>query len=103
MDATTIPKNQSKERTDGRPQSEPGTYKHRDTGAVFITAQGEEGILQADALSAPVWKDAWERVGGVPSYSELLKQRKAGQAKVEAETKAKKLEKAQKELAEAQS
>lgn len=101
MDASTLPKNQSKEVTQGRPQNEAGTYKHRDTGATFITADGEEGILQADALMSPVWKDAWEKVGDVPSRSELLKQRRAAQAKVETEDKAKKLKKAEKELAEA--
>jgi hypothetical protein len=101
MDVSTLPKNQSKERTDGRPVNEPGTYKHRDTGAIYITAAGEEGVVQADALKAPVWKDAWERVGSVPSHAELLKQRKAGQDKVETEEKAKKLKKAQKELDEA--
>lgn len=76
MDPTSIPKNQSAETVSGRPQNKPGIYKHRDTGATFITAAGEEGILQADALLSPVWKDAWERVGDAPSSQELLEMRK---------------------------
>lgn len=102
MDVSTLPKGQSKERTDGRPMNEPGTYTHRDTGKVFITAEGEEGVIQADALTAPVWKDAWERTGGVPSRTELLKQKEEAVSKVEAQEKAKKLEKAKKEVAELQ-
>ena len=78
MDATKLPKGQSKERyTDNRPINEPGTYKHKDTGAVYITAPGEEGIIQADALMSPLWQDAWERVGDVPSRIELLAMQKA--------------------------
>lgn len=96
-----VNKGKSPELTEGRPQHEPGVYKHRDLGVTYITADGEAGIVHADALHAPIWKDAWERVGDVPSHSELLKQRRAAQAKVEAEDKAKKLKKAEKELAEA--
>lgn len=76
MDASKLPKGQSAEATQGRPQNQPGVYKHRDTGATFITAPGEEGILQADALLSPVWKDSWERVGDAPSRSELLEMQK---------------------------
>lgn len=76
-----LPKNQSTETNNGRSQSRQGVYKHRDTGATFITHAGEEGILQADALNAPVWKGAWERVDDAPSSSELLKMRKDQQVK----------------------
>jgi hypothetical protein len=102
MDVTTLPKGQSKERTDGRPINEPGTYKHKDTGRIYITPEGEEGIIHADALNSPIWKDSWERVGGVPSRTELLKQQKEAVSKIEAQEKAKKLEKAKKEVAELQ-
>lgn len=81
MDATKLPKGQSKEVTDGRPINEPGIYVHKDTGAEYITAEGEEGSIQADALNSPVWKDAWERKGDVPSRVELLERRKAQEAK----------------------
>lgn len=78
MDASTLPKGKSLEKTsDGRPINQPGIYKHRDTGAVYITAPGEEGVVQADALNAPVWKDAWERTGDVPTRTEILAAQKA--------------------------
>jgi hypothetical protein len=78
MDASTLSKGQSLERTDGRPHNEPGTYKHKETGKVFITAPGEEGVVQADALiDAQKWGGTWERVGDVPSRVELLKMHKA--------------------------
>ena len=77
MDAITLPKGQSKERTLGQPQNEPGVYVHKPTGKKLITRDGEAGITQADALLSPVWKDQWERVGDVPSGTELLKMRKA--------------------------
>ena len=73
-DASQLPKGQSLERSsDGRPINQPGTYKHRDTGSIFVTAEGEAGVVQADALMSPVWKDAWERVGEVPTRLELQK------------------------------
>lgn len=78
MDATQIPKMRSVERnSDGRPINLPGIYKHRDTGAVFITSEGDEGIAQADAMMQPLWKDAWERTGDVPTRVEVLAMRKA--------------------------
>lgn len=98
-----VNKGKSPELTDGRPVNPPGIYKHRDTGAEFITAPGEEGVLQADAMMSPVWKDAWERIGDVPSRSELQKRRQAAVNKVEAEEKAKKAEKAKEEADEAES
>lgn len=91
MDASLIPKGKSAERPgDGRAHSEPGIYVHKDTGAEFITAPGEEGVIQADQLLNPLWKDAWERKGDVPSRLELLARRKAQEvkdAKAEAEQK----------------
>jgi hypothetical protein len=84
MDAATLPKGQSLEKTDGRPRNEPGKYQHKPTGAIFITAPGEEGVIQADALSNPdVWHFEWERVGDVPTRTELLKMRKANEALIE--------------------
>lgn len=78
MDASQIPKLKSQERnTDGRPLNLPGVYRHKDTGAEYITPDGEEGVVQADALKAPVWKDAWEWVRDVPTRLELLEKRKA--------------------------
>lgn len=78
MDASKIPKQKSAEKnSDGRPINLPGVYKHKDTGATFITSDGNEGVVQADALMSTVWKDAWERVGDVPSRLELLEMRKA--------------------------
>jgi hypothetical protein len=90
MDASQISKGQSVERTDGRPVNLPGIYIHRDTKTEFITADGEDGVIQADALMSPVWKDAWYRAADVPSGTQLLKIRKAQEikdAKVEAEQK----------------
>lgn len=77
-----LPKLQSSETpTDGRPVSQPGTYKNKDTQAVFITAEGEPGTVMADAILTDTWKDVWERVGDVPSSQELLKMRKIQQLK----------------------
>jgi len=103
MDASQLPKGKSLERTsDGRLVNQPGTYKHRDTGAVFITAPGEEGVIQADQLHAPVWKDAWERVGDVPSRTEILAAQKAQALKdAVADAATKKAEKAELEAATA--
>lgn len=101
MDAVLDPvknKGKSPEVTEGRPLNQPGTYKHRDTGAIYITAHGEEGVVQADALQSPVWQGAWERVGDVPSHAELLKQRKKQQDELEAEAKKAKAKKLTDEL-----
>lgn len=77
MDASNIPKLQSKEmNSDGRPINLPGVYVHKDNGAKFITSEGDEGVAQADALMQPLWEHAWERTGDVPSRTELLKMRK---------------------------
>lgn len=82
MDPSTIPKMQSKEtNTDGRPYNKPGIYEHKDTDAVFITSEGDEGIAQADALNVPLWKDAWEWKGPVPSRVEILEMRKKQEIK----------------------
>lgn len=77
MDASNLPKGQSTEKTDGRPVNEPGIYIHKDTKEQFITADGEAGAIQADALMSPIWKDAWYRAADVPNRIELLKIRKA--------------------------
>lgn len=83
---STIPKLQSKEvNYDGRPINLPGIYEHADTKARFITAEGDEGVAQADALMTPLWKDAWVRVGDVPSRVEILAMRKAQLVKDSAE------------------
>lgn len=63
--------------TDGRPVNPPGVYVHKDTGAKFITAPGEEGVVQADSLMTPLWQNAWEWTADVPSREELLASRKA--------------------------
>ena len=76
MDASQLPKGQSRELNKDGPNNEPGIYKHKDTKELFITADGEAGSIQADALMSPVWKDAWEWVGEVPNRLELLKIRK---------------------------
>lgn len=78
MEPSTIPKGRSTERnTDGRPINAPGIYVHKDTGAQFITSEGEEGVTQADALMTDIWKGAWERKGDVPSRVDILAMRKA--------------------------
>lgn len=88
MDASTLPKGQSLEKTEGRSRNLPGTYKHKETGAVFITAEGEAGIIQADAiLDTQKWGVSWERIGDVPSRTELLKMRKAHEALIDGSKK----------------
>lgn len=77
MDASKLPKGQSVERTEGRPYNLPGIYKHKPSGNTLITSDGDEGVVQADALMSPVWKDQWERVGDVPSRVELKEMREA--------------------------
>lgn len=74
-----IPKLQSKEvNSDGRPINMPGVYRHKDTGEDFITTSDfDAGVAQADYLMSPVWKDAWSRVGDVPSRQELLARNRA--------------------------
>lgn len=82
MDASNLPKLQSKElNTDGRPINLPGVYEHKDNDAVYITPEGDEGVAQADALMHPLWKDAWQRVGDVPSRVEILAMRKTQEIK----------------------
>lgn len=96
-----VNKGQSPELTDGRPINPAGKYRHKETGAEYITAPGEEGIVQADALMAPVWKDAWEKVGEVPSRIELQKMRKDQQLKdAKEEAAQKKAEEAELKAAE---
>lgn len=80
MDASILPKGQSPEVTEGK-QNLPGIYRHKETGNEVITAEGNEGVIMADAMMSPVWKDQWERIGDVPSRSEILKMQKAQAAK----------------------
>ena len=79
MDASNLPKGQSTERSDQI--NLPGIYVHKDTGEKFITAEGEAGVVQADALMSPIWKDAWEWKAEVPSRIELLAMRKTQEVK----------------------
>ena len=91
MDASTLPKGQSRETTDGT-ENQPGVYVHKETGSKIITADGEAGVIQADALMSPVWHNQWERVGDVPTRQEVLDMQKtqaAKDAKVEGNTKIK--------------
>lgn len=81
MSATQLPKGKSKEKTSEGELNPPGVYVHKDTGARYITAAGEEGSVQADALLSPVWKDAWEWKEEVPSRLEVLEMQKAQQLK----------------------
>jgi hypothetical protein len=88
MDATKLPKGQSLEfSVDGRPVNLPGIYVHKDTGAQFITAEGQDGVTQADALMSPVWEHAWEWSAEVPSRLEILAMRKAQAEKETTKTK----------------
>ena len=92
-----LPKGKSIERNaDGRPINLPGIYIHKETKMEYITAEGDEGVVQADALMSPVWQGGWERVGDVPSRTELLErqelqllkdQKAEAKAKVEKEAR----------------
>ena len=75
MNASDLPKGQSNEvSSDGRLINLPGIYVHTETGSKFITAAGDEGVVQADAIER---QGGFERVGDVPSRVELLKMNKA--------------------------
>ena len=76
--ADPISSGQSKERNgDGRAINLPGIYTHAKSGKRVITADGDEGVVQADALMQPRWQGAWERTGDVPSRIEILAMQKA--------------------------
>jgi len=82
MDGINLPKGQSKEKNgDGRPINLPGVYFHKDSDTKFVTSDGDEGILQADALNSPVWNNGWTRIGDVPTRTELLELQKAQEIK----------------------
>ncbi len=82
QDPSTIPKMQSKEvNTDGRPVNLPGVYENKDNDAVFITSEGDEGVVQADAIMSPYTGGNWERTGDVPSRVEILEMRKKQEVK----------------------
>lgn len=89
MDASTIPKGQSAEKNEAR-SFPPGIYRNQDNNEIFITAEGEAGSIQADALMSPIWKDVWQWEAEVPNRVELLKLRKAQAIK---DAKAEKAEK----------
>lgn len=101
MDASQLPHGQSTESNgDKRPVNLPGIYENKKSKKQIITSEGDEGIVQADALMQPRWQNAWERVGDVPSRIELLEMQKAQAMKDKtAAAREKKAEKAQ--LAEA--
>lgn len=95
MDASQLPKGQSVERNgDGRPINLPGVYVHKETKQKYITADGDEGVVQADALMSPVWQGGWERVGDVPTRTEILEMREAQELR---DAKAEKIAKEAKE------
>lgn len=86
MDASQLPSGKSQELNgDGRPINLPGKYQHKESKAIYITAEGEEGVVQADALMSPVWNSSWERIGDVPSRTELVELREAQLLKDEKE------------------
>jgi len=91
MDASNLPKGQSPERTDGRNVNLPGVYVHKGSGQTYITAEGEEGTVQADALMSEKWKgDIWEWTAPVPNRLEIQAMRKVQLAKDTAEEAAQK-------------
>lgn len=99
MDASTIPKGQSAEKSEAR-SFPPGIYRNKDNNEIFVTAEGEEGSIQADALMSPIWKDVWQWEAEVPNRVELLKFRKAQAIKdAKSEADEKKAEKAEFESA----
>lgn len=62
--------------TPGKEQHKPGIYKHS-AGGEFITSEGDEGIVQANALMSPHWMGQWKRIKDVPSRQDLLIMREA--------------------------
>jgi hypothetical protein len=82
MDASTIPKMQSKEvNGDGRPFSRPGVYQNKRNGMLFGTSDGDEGVAQADAITNPLWGDEWEWIREPYTRQEALDMRKAQEVK----------------------
>lgn len=82
MDAQSLPRGQSPLRDgEGRPMHLPGVYIHKTSGAKVITQPTRFGVSQADALMSPQWNGEWERVGEVPSGTELLKMRQEQEQK----------------------
>lgn len=79
MNASKLPKGQSQEvGSDGRPLNLPGIYVHTESGQRFITADGDSGVVQADAI---VRQGGFERVGDVPTRIELQAMNKAQEVK----------------------
>lgn len=88
MNASDLPKGQSNEANgDGRPINLPGIYRHGPTGKEIITADGDSGVIQADALMQPRWEGSWSRIGDVPSRVEQLAMRRKQALKDAAEAK----------------
>lgn len=82
MDANQLPKGQASEKSgDGRPENQPGIYRHKAAGVELITQPGADGVIQADALV----RVGYERVGDVPSRLTLLEMQKAQLVKDKAE------------------
>ncbi len=48
---------------DRRPVNEAGVYQLKETGAEIVTASGDKGRIQADAIV----RQGWVRVGDIPS------------------------------------
>lgn len=48
---------------DKRPVNEAGVYQLKETGAEIITASGDKGRIQADAIV----RQGWVRVGDIPT------------------------------------
>lgn len=88
MNASDLPKGQSSESNgDRRPINLPGIYRHGPSGKEVITSDGDEGVIQADAMMQPRWQNTWKRVGDVPSRVEQLAMRKKQALKDAAEAK----------------
>ena len=82
MDASQLSRGKANERNgDGRPINLPGIYTHSLSGKTIITAAGDEGVVQADALMQPRWQGQWKRTGDVPSRVDILAMQKAQEMK----------------------
>lgn len=86
MDASQLPKGASAE-TSQRNVNLPGIYEHPEAKVRTITQPGSEGIVQADALV----QVGYQRVGDVPSRTELALAQKKQLARDMAEEKAAKI------------
>ena len=78
----------AQEFTDGKEGNKPGIYVQKESGAQVITSDGDEGVIQADALV----RVGYEWTNPVPSRLEILEAQKAQQIKEAKESKAEKAE-----------